>query len=111
MSATFAMLTRQGYRALVLAPRHAIKYFCVLEADRQPFVQPWGWLVFILMAITTRNILMAKTTRFFLPKEQALACWGVLFINYHCAFLWLKRCDFNRIVLAFEGLFCKSPKA
>ena len=37
-AATFAMLTRQGYRELVLAPRHAIKYFCVLEADRQPFV-------------------------------------------------------------------------
>jgi hypothetical protein len=47
MSATFIMLTRQGCRALVLAPRHAIKCFCVLEADRQLFVQPWWWLVFI----------------------------------------------------------------
>jgi hypothetical protein len=65
------------------------------------------------MAITTRNILMAKTTRFFLPKEQAPACWtpGVSFMNnYHCAFLWLKRCDFNRVVFSFlRGFFGSLP--
>ena len=51
-----------------------------------------------------------KNDTIFLPKEQAPACWGVSFINYHNASLWLKRCDFNRIVLAFEFFFCKSPK-